>query len=43
MCKISTVLKEKHIMNFDHQIKQKNYWENQQFMDDHLYEGKNLS
>ena len=41
MCKISNVLKEKYIMNFDHSDKTKELLGKiQQFMDDHLYEGE---
>ena len=37
MCKISIVLKEKYIMNFDHSDKTKELLGKiQQFMDDHL-------
>ena len=43
MCKISTVLKEKYIMNFDHSDKTKELLGKiQQFMDDHLYEGEKI-
>ena len=39
MCKISIVLKEKYIMNFDHSDKTKELLGKiQQFMDDHLYD-----
>ena len=43
MCKISIVLKEKYIMNFDHSDKTKELLGKiQQFMDDHLYEGEKI-